>query len=281
MTKKKISIIKMSGEKDVFDETRLRHSLEKAGADPTVIDKVTKEITSTIHEGSTTKEIYRKAFSLLRKSRRSTAARYKLKKALFELGPTGFPFEKFVGALLKHRGFEVRVGVVVKGNCVNHEIDVVAEKDEKHYIVECKFHGDRSNFCDVKIPLYIHSRFMDVEKGSNGTSGNGINFHQGWLVTNTRFTSDAVKYGNCVGLHLISWDYPAKGSLKDMIDQAGLHPITSLTSITQNEKQYLIDKGIILCKDLCENKKVLSDISKSKTRIENILEEASELCGMH
>ena len=270
----------MSGETDVFDESRLRHSLRQAGANPVVIDNIAHKITSDIHDGSTTKEIYKKAFALLRKSKRSTAARYKLKRAIAELGPTGFPFEKYVGALLNHQGFDVNVGVSVKGKCVNHEVDVVAEKNGKHYIVECKFHGDLSNACDVKIPLYIHSRFVDVEKGSDGSAGNGINFQQGWLVTNTRFTSDAVKYGNCVGLHLISWDYPAKGSLKDMIDQAGLHPITSLTSITLNEKQYLINKGIILCKDLCENKKVLSGISKSKSRIENILEEASELCAM-
>ena len=43
-----------------------------------------------------------------------------------ELGPSGFPFEKLVGKILEQEGFETRVGVIVQGNCVQHEVDVIA-----------------------------------------------------------------------------------------------------------------------------------------------------------
>ncbi|MGS0527278.1 hypothetical protein ACU8V7_21050 [Zobellia nedashkovskayae] len=44
------------------------------------------------------------------------------------MGPTGFPFERFIGALLTYSGYETKVGIVMDGICVTHEIDVVAEK---------------------------------------------------------------------------------------------------------------------------------------------------------
>lgn len=129
MEKKGISIVKMDGEKAVFDSSKLVSSLERSGANDVGISRILSHVEASLYDGISTKEIYKIAFSLLRKSSRPTAARYKLKKAIMELGPTGFPFEKFVGEILAHQGFSTNVGVIVKGHCVNHEVDVVAEKD--------------------------------------------------------------------------------------------------------------------------------------------------------
>jgi hypothetical protein len=81
-----------------------------------------------------------------------------------ELGPSGFPFEKYVAEILKYQGYRVEVGVIVEGFCVKHEVDIIAEKEAKHFMIECKFHNQPGTFCDVKIPLYINSRFLDIEK---------------------------------------------------------------------------------------------------------------------
>lgn len=277
--KDKITIIKATGEKVLFNKDKLKSSLRRSGASDVVIQQVIDKVEVSLYDGISTKEIYKTAFALLRKSSRSTAARYKLKKAIFELGPTGFPFEKFVGAILSYEGFKTRVGVIVKGHCVNHEVDVVAEKDNLHFMVECKFHSDQSRHCNVKIPLYIQSRFIDVEKQWSKKDGHDTKFHQGWVVTNTRFTSDAIQYGNCMGLMLLSWDYPKKGSLKERIDQSGLHPVTCLTTLTKHEKQQLLDKEIVLCMDLCNNPELLNSIHISAKRQNNILHEAHELCA--
>lgn len=276
----KITIVKASGEEAVFDESRLRKSLERSGAEDEVISMIIDEISEVLSNGMTTKEIYKKAFSLLRKSSRPTAARYKLKKAIYELGPTGFPFEKFVAAILKHEGFQTETNVIVKGQCVNHEVDVAAQKDEKHFMVECKFHSEQGRFCNVKIPLYIDSRFRDVEKQWKKRPGHERKFHQGWIFTNTRFSSDALQYGACSGLMLISWDKPNKGSLKERIDRAGLHPITCLTTLSKHEKQMLIDKEKVLCMELCHEPKLLKAIGIGAQRHQNILDEAHELCRM-
>ncbi|MCB0397631.1 MAG: restriction endonuclease [Flavobacteriales bacterium] len=272
-------MVKMTGEKAVFDPAKLRRSLERSGADNSAIQQIIREVEASLYDGITTREIYKKAFSLLRKISRPTAARYKLKKAIYELGPSGFPFEKFIAAILDYEGFQTSTNVIVKGHCVKHEVDVVAEKEEKHFMVECKFHSDQGRFCDVKIPLYIHSRFLDVEKQWRKQDGHNHKFHQGWIFTNTRFTSDAIQYGNCSGLMLVSWDQPKKGSLSERINASGLHPITCLISLTASEKRTLLKMEKVLCMDLCNHPELLSAISVNPQRQKKILKEAAELCN--
>ncbi len=271
----------MSGEKVPFSSGKLRNSLEKSGAGVKDVDFILEDIISRLYEDISTKEIYARAFSLLKKISRANAARYKLKKALLELGPTGYPFEQYVGELMKYQGFDVEVSVYVKGQCVTHEIDVIAQKDHKYFMVECKFHTRQTKHCDIKVPLYIQSRFKDLEKVWNKMPGHKDKFHQGWIFTNTRFTSMALEYGNCIGLKLIGWDYPQQGSLKDRIDIAGLHPVTCLTSLTKREKSKLLDIRKVLCRDLCVHPEVLFSIGIKESRHKNILKEADDVCRVN
>ena len=277
----KINIIKASGEKAPFEIEKVIRSLERAGTDKLLVEEIVQDIEKAVYDGMTTKKIYKMAFKILKRKSRVSASRYKLKKALMELGPTGFPFEKFVGAILGREGFDTKVGVIVQGNCVQHEVDVIAQKDNKHYMIECKYHSDQGRFCNVKIPLYIQSRFLDVEKQWEKQQGHKTKFHQGGVYTNTRFTTDAIQFGTCVGLMLTSWDYPKGNGLKERIDKSGLHPLTSLTTLTKAEKSKLLDKGIVLCKDINENPSLLEQIGIAKQRQKDILEDSEELCTTH
>ncbi|WJJ96452.1 ATP cone domain-containing protein [Algibacter luteus] len=273
-----INIIKHSGDIVPFNVDKLKDSLRRAQASEEIIQQIVAQIESAIYNGITTKKIYQMAFKMLKGKSRVSASKYKLKKALMELGPSGFPFEKLVGKLLAHEGFETKVGVIVQGNCVQHEVDVIAQKDNKHYMIECKYHSDQGRFCNVKIPLYIHSRFLDVEKQWEHQKGHEAKLHKGGVYTNTRFTTDAIQYGKCVGLLLTSWDYPMGNGLKDRIDKSGFHPLTALTTMTKSEKTKLLDKGIVLCKELHEKPTLLNQIGIDKTRHRKILEDSEALC---
>ncbi|MEM0518916.1 restriction endonuclease [Aequorivita flava] len=275
---KSVLIKKYSGEYEAFDVNKLINSLRRSRADEDIIQDIARKVQEQIEEGMTTKKIYQLAFKMLKAKSRVSASKYKLKKALMELGPTGFPFEKLVGKLLAHEGFDTEVDVIVQGNCVQHEIDVIAQKDNNHYMIECKYHSDQGRVCNVKIPLYINSRFLDVEKKWERQKGHDTKLHKGGLYTNTRFTSDAVQYGKCVGLLLTSWDYPMDNGLKDRIDKSGLHPLTAITTLTKAEKTKLLDKGLVLCKELHENPKVLEQVGVPKSRHKKILEDSRELC---
>ncbi|MBO6515092.1 MAG: restriction endonuclease [Bacteroidia bacterium] len=278
---RKFTITKQSGVQDVYDVSKLSRSLNKSGAPKAVISQIIEEIEHILYDGISTNEIYKKAFSILRKNSRPNAARYKLKKAIMELGPTGYPFEMFIAEILVYQGFITKVGVLVKGHCANHEVDVVAEKNDKHFMVECKFHMKSGRHCDVKIPLYIQSRFKDVEKQWLKQDGHQTKFHQGWIVTNTRFTSDAIQYGNCANLMMIGWNYPDKRGLKDLIDISGLHPITCLTTLTKHEKQKLLSMKKVLSRNLCEEPNLLKQIGVDKGRLTSIYMEAEELCNQN
>lgn len=196
-----------------------------------------------------------------------------------ELGPSGFPFEKFFASLLEYKGYKTQVGVMVEGHCVRHEIDVIAEKGNDYIMVECKYHNMNGIACDVKIPLYIQSRFLDVEYNWKTLPGHKNKNHQGWLVTNTKFTEDAIQYGLCMGLNLVAWSFPINENLKSMIDDSGLYPITCLTTITKYEKQLLLDRKIVLCKEICNKVSILKIAHIQESRFPKILNEAQSLAN--
>lgn len=275
---KDIFITKASGEKSRYSEEKIRTSLKRVGASDEQIDPIINEISSKLYEGMPTKKIYRLAFDLLKNGSRHLAAKYHLKQAIMELGPSGYPFEKYIGEILKLQGYKTRVGEIMQGYCVTHEVDVIAEKENDFIMIECKYHNLRGIFCDVKIPLYIQSRFKDLEKQWLTLPNSKSKKYKGWLITNTRFSSDAIQYGNCIGLNLIGWDYPVKGSLKDQIDGLGLYPITCLTSLTKTEKQRLLDMKVVLCSEISQNEKLLVSNGVKPARINAVMKEAQKLC---
>lgn len=271
-------IRKASGESEPFEPSKLKSSLQRAGAAPENIHEITKDIESWVVKGTTTKQIYGRAFRLLRKKRRSMAARYSLKKAIMELGPSGFPFEQFIGHIFKCKGFSVEVGQVVNGQCVTHEIDVIASDNKTQHLVECKYHNSQGKFSSVQTPLYVKARVNDiVETRQALPEYKNISFF-GWVVTNTRFTSDAMNYGQCCGLNLMSWDFPKEGSLKTLTEQFNAFPVTALTQLTKAHKQHLLKKGIVLCSELKANPRRLELLQLTNQKHKKVMEELKDLC---
>ncbi|MCA0931907.1 restriction endonuclease [Lutimonas saemankumensis] len=279
--KEPIKVRKFSGDLVDFDESKLIRSLKNARADDELAKTIVRQIENDLFDGMTTKAIYDKAFRLLKKKKRPSAARYKLKRAIMELGPSGFPFENYIGHIFRHDGYTTEVGIIMEGKCVSHEVDVLACKEEKCYIIECKYHNSQGKRNDIKIPLYIQSRYNDIKSQLQQDKTNGFTKFQGWIFTNTRFTMDAIRYAKCSGLQLVSWDYPENKSLKFRINKSRLFPITSLTSLTKREKQYFLGQGIVLCKEIYEAPELLRKNGFSKTRIRKIHEDIIDLCENH
>ena len=272
-------ITKSSGEKVKFSLHKLRNSLQRSGASKKDVENILNIVRDELYQGISTKEIYNRAFALLKKQKSVFASKYKLKKAIYELGPTGFPFERFVAAILQYSGFQVEIGKIVPGRCVSHEVDIIAEKNSNFFVIECKFHGEEGRKCDVKIPLYIFSRYRDIVDNLKNSKQQEQIHNQGWVVTNTRFTKDAMSYGNCVGLQLLSWDYPKGNGLKDRIDRLGLYPITVSTLLTNREKQFLLSRDIVLCRQLIGDIFYLDHLGITDIRKEKIMNEIEALCN--
>jgi len=278
MSKNEILITKASGDVAVFSQEKVEKSLRRSGAHPALARKVAEKVASSIASGMSTQDIYELAFSLLKEEERPVAARYSLKKAITAFGPTGFPFEKFMGEIFSRKGFETKIGVVVEGGCVSHEVDVVAQNKQKHYFMECKFHSSQAIATDVKVALYVHSRFLDIiarieEQGSCHV------IHKAWVITNTRLTGDAIKYGECAGMKVIGWKYPKGRGVEVLIEETGLHPVTCLTSINDKEKKGLLENDIVLCQDIPKRIDFLKSLGIDDERLEILLEEVRGVCG--
>ena len=269
--------IKTSGEKMKFSLDKLRFSLSKSGADKQTVNEIINKVQKELYDGITTKEIYNRAYALLKKKGSYLASKYRLKKAIYELGPTGYPFERFISAILKYSGYDTTVGEVLQGQCVNHQIDVIATKNGRTAAIECKFHSEEGRNCNVRVPLYIASRFKDV-KNYWDSKPHETELTEGWVVTNTRFTEDALQYGKCIGLYLLSWDYPKNDGLRDRIDRLGLYPITVSTLLSNREKQFLLSRDFVLCKDLIDDVFFLDHLGISGSRKTKILNEIKMLC---
>jgi hypothetical protein len=274
-----MEIVKSSGEKVKFSMLKLRNSLKRSGADEDLINLIVDRVRDELYQGISTKEIYNRAFALLKKKQSIFASKYKLKKAIYEFGPTGYPFEKFISAILQFSGYKTEVGKVMTGICVKHEIDIFAKKNGAVTIIECKFHSEEGRNCNVKVPLYIHSRYMDVKKHWETKENSDLIFNVGWVATNTRFTEDAIQFGKCAGLYLLSWDYPKDDGLKDRIDRLGLYPITVSTLLSAREKQFLLSRDVVLCQQLLHDKFFLDHLGISDSRKQRIMKEIELLCN--
>lgn len=269
-------IRKADGEEERFDAGKLERSLELAGASSIARAKVTAQIMHELHAGMTTEQIYHRAFQILKKEERvPVAARYSIKRAVFELGPSGFPFEQFLAEVLRAHGWAVRTGVTLQGRCVTHEVDVLAERRGKRIGIEAKFHNDDSGKTDVKDAMYVKARYDDLRAAPLAS----MRVDEGWLVTNTQFTRNAIRYAQCSGLTLLGWDHPHRRGLFSMIEEARVHPLTCLTMLSEGEKRRMLEQKVVLCRSI-QTPHLLREFGVKPDKIPHVLEEASQLCGV-
>lgn len=275
-----MKVIKNSGEIVPFNQDKLRHSLLKSGASESDTKDIIEAIRARLYDGIPTRHIYKMAEKMLRKLSASHAARYNLRAGIRQLGPAGFFFEQFVALVFEAEGYQSRKNLSLTGRCVNHEIDIVILRDGTSTMIECKFHGKQNTVSDVKVPMYILSRFNDLKNNTHHIFTSTDRINGCLIVTNNRFTADAVKFASCSGLQLLGWDYPATDGLKAKVDGKRLYPVTCLTTLTQLEKEKLLFLGIILASQLIDQPNALAQVAIGEARHQKILHEAAGLCNL-
>lgn len=278
-----MKVQKQDGSYETFAPLKLNRSLTRSGASKEVRDKIIAQVESQLYDGITTSEIYKLAFRILRNESDtpdtvSVTFRYSLRRSISDFGPSGFPFEKFVGELFRLQGYKIDIGKKIKGACVTHEMDVIGRKDNEIFTAELKFHNRQNIKTDVKVALYIRSRFNDLISGG---------FYEGKkqrlaIITNTKFSSDAIRYGQCSGLELIGWNFPKKGhgNLHDLIQQSGIHPLTCLSTLSKKQKDYFLEQGLVLCRELAANNYQVLHETKNivpRSKVPKIIEEIERI----
>jgi hypothetical protein len=270
-----VFITKSDGETEPFDSLKLVSSLKRAGAEERIAQSIAHDIEKELWSGISTQEIYSRAFKLLREHRRGVAARYSLKRAVMEFGPSGFPFEVYIAELFKYEGHATQIDQIVQGACVEHEVDIVVHKQQETIYAEAKFHNTVGFKTDLKTVLYVSARIMDIRKAHSEHAESSI---RGMVVTNTKFTDKALAYAACQGLELLGWDNPAGNTLHDRIRAAGLYPITALTSLSGREKTALLRNKVVLCRAVPNHTRALAEAGISGKKADVVLEEVGALC---
>jgi len=272
-------IVKADGTKEVFNPERLTSSLRRSGAGEYAAERIAETITSTIIPGTSSKEIYGRAFTLLRKEGRPVAARYALRRALLELGPSGHPFEDFVSRLFKAEGWQVETRKIIKGKCVSHEVDLYASHPHanEYLAAELKYHNDPGYKTDIKVALYVKSRFDDIF--SCDPTVRECPIDHGVLITNTKFSSDAIAYAECSGMELLGWGYPTNNNLFLRMNRAHVYPVTTLIGLSRTEKRLLLESGVVTVDDIVRDRRRLDLLHLPSERVGELLVEADGLLG--
>jgi hypothetical protein len=270
-------VTKFSGELVDYNQNKLVHSLKKSGANEAIVSEILNKIEPQLYDGISSKKIYKLAFQYLKNISNVHAARYNLKTAIIALGPAGFYFEKYIAKIHQLLGYATQINLILNGKCVTHETDALLLKNEIVTMVECKFHSSDHAKTDVKVPMYILSRFNDLRNIKHQIFNDFKEINKCLIVTNNKFTEDAITFGNCSGLEMLGWDYPKQNGIKDIIDKLRIYPITCLTTLTQLEKEKLLAVNIITIKDLLKEPQWLEKLEISPVRIRRILAEADKL----
>lgn len=275
-----LAIVKADGSSEPFDPRRLVMSLERAGAGAHTAERIAERIVRSTRPGMSSKAVYTRAFALLRKEARPVAARYALRRAMLELGPTGHPFEDFVSRLFRAEGWKVETRKMIQGKCVAHEVDFYASHPNKDEFLaaELKYHNDPSYKTDLKVALYVKARFDDIFSCNEDARTCPIT--RGILVTNTKFTSEAIAFAECAGIELLGWGYPEHGTLFERMNRAKVYPITALTGLTRAEKRLLIEQGTITAGEILDNRAALDVLHLSPDRVGELIAEAEGMLAL-
>jgi hypothetical protein len=236
----------------------------RAGANRKTAKRILRKVRSQVYSDIGTSDIYKLVLQAISEEKDGKALyqKYQLKDAIMRLGPAGFAFENYVKELLEHQGIQIeKIRAIIKGKCINHEIDLIAILDWKKIMIECKYHSHHGNYVGLKDSLYVHARFLDTQPEFDGEA----------IICNTKISQNARKYSKCIGQQVFSWRYPLGKSLEKIIEDNKLYPVTIL-SLNSKELEMLFKNNIMIAKNILKyDAGYLSKITSiSQKRINNL-----------
>jgi len=247
-----VFVIKADGTRQLFDREKVVKTCLRMGASRKIADEVAEKVEKRLYDGIPTSKILQMTFSLLRKYKPAIRHLLDLRKGL-SLMDSKPEFENFVQILLAHNGFEVTPSRLVTGKCVKHEVDAIARKDGITYFVEAKHHVNYHTPTGLDESRIARAVLEDVTEGFELGKGN-LKIDRAMIVTNTRYSEHARRYGKCRNILQIGWSSPANLSLQNMIEEKNLYPLSCLRDLKSETKTKLVNSGIVLMKQLFEEK---------------------------
>ncbi|MEJ2281441.1 MAG: restriction endonuclease [Candidatus Bathyarchaeota archaeon] len=272
-----IYVTKADGTTQLFEREKVVNTCLRMGATRTVAELVATKIESKIYNGVDTRRILQMIFRYLRKHKPVIQHQIDLRKALSLFNPAP-EFEHFIQVLLNENGYKVSPNQIVKGRCVEHEIDAIARKNGQTCLVEIKHHYNYHTTTSLDVSRISRAVFEDVTEGYElGLNDLKIDFSL--IICNTKLSEHARRYADCRGISHIGWGSPKNRDLQTLISKKKLYPVTLLKKLNSQTKHQLTSNHIMLLRDLIE--KNLSELRKltgiSKEKLQGIVNNAREI----
>ena len=253
-------ITKADGNKEGFDKKKIIRTCLRAGADRKTAEEIAGYVEKQINNGDTTRKIYKLILAELEKGEDKTAFAYRLREAVSELPPV--TFEHFTKRILELHGYKCTWNRLIKGECITHQVDIVAKKEDKLFLVECKHHTNHHRLCGLGKALQLWARLDDIQNGfKNGK--NKYNFTQAWLFNNTKFSNHVKQYANAKNIKLSGWRYKGNDSVECMVHEKKVYPIT-LLKIDSQLKEKLMANNMFTFLDIAHKKDELRKLVGAK-----------------
>ena len=243
-------VTKADGTKQLFSKEKVMRTCLRMGATITVAESIADEIEARLYDGIETKKILQMIFKSLRRHKPVIRHQIDLRKAL-SLLKSAPDFERFVQILLSEHGYEVTPNQIIRGRCVEHEVDAIARKNGKTCIVEVKHHIKYHTPTSLDVTRIARAVFEDLTEG-NELGLNSLKIDYVLIVCNTKLSEHAKRYADCRGIKHIGWSSPQNRDLQTMIEEKKLYPITFLKGLNVETRNKLTSKGILLLKQLIE-----------------------------
>lgn len=240
-----ILVKKADGRKEEFSPGKILNTCMRAGLSRKAAENIVRKVEARLFNGIRTHDIYEMVLKELERIEDRSSMVFRLREAVSEI-PSD-KFELYVKKILESYGYKCQWNVLVEGKYVEHQVDILAEKGGKKYLVECKHHINPHRFCGLGIVLQVQGRLEDVQDGYRERK-NRLNFSGAWVITNTKFSEHAKMYANGRGIMLSGWKYKAKGSLESMIQAKKLYPIC-IIKMDKSLKKTLFERDIITIQD--------------------------------
>ena len=267
-----VYVTKFDGTRQPFDKNKIVRTCLRMGATRDVAESIAEEIETRIYDGIETKKILQMIFKRLRKHKPAIRHQIDLRKALSLLNPAP-DFERFIQLLLSEHNYEVTPNQVVKGRCVEHEVDAIARKNGKTCIVEVKHHHKYHTPTSLDVSRISRAVFEDVTEGYE-LGLNNLKIDYALIVCNTKLSEHAKRYADCRGISHIGWSSPPNHDLQTMIEEKKLYPITFLKGLNAKTRNKLVHNGVILLKQLTEKtpKELRRQTGISKEKLGSIVD---------
>ena len=241
-------MIKADGSKQLFDKGKVVRTCLRMGASPELAMEVADKVEDRVCEGMPTSKVLQLIFRFMRRDKPDLRYLFDLRKGLSLMGSKP-EFELFVLVLLAHQGFEVTANRILKGRCVEHEVDGIARKDGVTYFVEAKHHLSYHALTGLDESRIARAVLEDVSE-SFQLGRTDLKIDKAMIVTNTRYSEHAMKYGQCRDIMQVGWNYPFNEGLEAIIEEKRLHPLSCIRVLSDEVRLRLVDCGVVLISQL-------------------------------